>query len=881
MMRRGRVRGTLALLIALLGIGAAFLPVLGIENGADDSIDQGLCNATDACHGIPGNETSLANLTAWTPTLTVYTDEPNITVIINVTGAEQYAGDPIGVSLLANLTDASRAPIKDWGWRIQMDPKGRSPGKDYNKLPAQGETGNTSASFTWKLRAPPTPGNYTIMVRMQTGTDHDNNNVNPISRDLFDALPFKVVPPPVVMDATPREGSEGIFINSPVVIAFNKEMDRPSVEAAFSIDPPVNGTFTWEGPVARFNLNGTTEDDLLAEATTYTYSLDTSAMDVDGIHLLEPLLVTFTTGSGQDVFAPTVISILSSRVPRDAVVRITFSEPMDRSSAVAAFSIGPAVRGNLTWEADTLVFTPAGLLDYDTLYTVRVEGSAQDLAGNPLGTDILYTFLTIADTVPPAVEATSPVNGSRDVPLVTTVTLQLSPDVDRDTLARALTWDPPVLADISWNGSRAVLTPRHQLDEGTRYNLTIDTSLLDVRGNPLEGPYILSFTTAGSSDRTPPRLVSASPSAGSNVAPGGQVRLTWSEPMDRTSVEDAIWVSPVAVPSFSWSGQVLTVTLDGTQLGRVYTVNVNRTATDLAGNRLLEPYSLRYLAAPDPAADRPFFYIEEWLETWWDMALLVAAVAMVAVVALVQARWGWSRVVLTAFAWVEERVRTARYLGEARRLYYAIDRQMPHSHAERYGSKTVWYWYPFYCLGGIAILCFIILGITGLVLSLYYVPSAEGSPSAAYRSVESIMEDVSFGYMFRAIHHWAANIMIAAVFLHMLRVYFTGAYRNPRELNWVAGVFLLGFTLFYGFSGYLLPWNQLSYWAGTIGLEMARTVPVAGEWFAQLVFGGVELGAATLTRMYFFHVLFLPLVTIALMVVHLIAVYIQGLAEPH
>jgi quinol-cytochrome oxidoreductase complex cytochrome b subunit len=321
--------------------------------------------------------------------------------------------------------------------------------------------------------------------------------------------------------------------------------------------------------------------------------------------------------------------------------------------------------------------------------------------------------------------------------------------------------------------------------------------------------------------------------------------------------------------------------MEGTTRGTVYTVNIDTSARDLAGNRVLEPYALRYVSAPDPETERPAFYVEDWLETWWDLALLVGALAMVAVLAVVQTRWGWRRVVMTAFAWVEERVRSARYLGEARRLYYAIDRQMPHSHAERYGSKTVWYWYPFYCLGGIAILCFVILGVTGLVLSLYYVPSTEGTPSAAYGSVESIMEEVSFGYMFRAIHHWSANIMIAAVFLHMLRVFFTGAYRNPRELNWVVGTVLLMLTIFYGFSGYLLPWNQLSYWAGTIGLEMARTVPVAGDWFAQLVFGGVELGAATLTRMYFFHVLFLPLATITLMVVHLIAVYIQGLAEPH
>jgi hypothetical protein len=875
-MRRGRVRGALALLIALLAVGAALFPVLGIPGGAEER-NWGLCNATDACHGLPGSNTSLANVTAWTPRLTVYAGESDITVFVNVTGAEQYAGDPIGVSLVADLTNPALAPIQKWGWVVQGDPSGRSPGYDYSRMPALGISGNTSASFEWTLQAPSVPGNHTIMVRMQTGVDHLNTDTAlPISRDLFDALPFRVVPEPQVLDSTPRNGSQGVFVNSPVVLAFNKEMNRPTVEAAFSIDPPISGTFSWEGPVARFNVDGFFEED-----TTYTYSLDTTVEDTDAINLRQPLEVTFTTGSGVDVYPPIVVSTISSRAPLDAVVRISFSEPMDRASVTSAFSIDPDVPGNLSWEADTLVFTPDGLLDYDTLHTIRVLGTAKDLAGNELATDVFSTFLTIADTVPPVVVDTSPGNGSKGVPVMTSLALTFSDDVDIGTLVGALEWHPPVLADIAWEGHTAIITPRHPLSEGTVYNLTVGTSLMDLRGNPMERPFLLTFTTSGSSDRTPPRLLSSSPPAGSNVAPGGQVRLTWSEPMDRTSVEEAIWVSPMAMATLSWSGNVLTVTLEGTELGRVYTINVDRSVEDLAGNSAIEPYALRYVAAPDPAADTPIFYIENWLETWWDLALLVSVIALVAVLLGVHARWGWRRVAMTAFAWVEERVRSARYLSEARRLYYSIDRQMPHTHAERYGAKTVWYWYPFYCLGGIAILCFIVLGVTGLVLSLYYVPSTEGEPSAAYRSVETIMEDVSFGYMFRAIHHWAANIMIAAVFLHMLRVFFTGAYRNPRELNWVVGSILLMLTIFYGFSGYLLPWNQLSYWAGTIGLEMARTVPVAGDWFAELVFGGVGLGAATLTRMYFFHVLLLPLATITLMVVHLIAVYIQGLAEPH
>ena len=871
----GRARGALALLIALLAVGSVLLPVLGIPGGAQEK-SWGLCNVSTGCHGPLGTNSSLANVSVSTPRLTVYAGELDIPVHVNVTGAEQYPGDPIGASLLRDPKNHTSDRIQSDGWAILEDPSGRSPGYDYSKTPALGLTGNTSASFTWLLQAPSVPGNYSILVRMQTGVDHENIEPFALSRDVFDALPFHVVPAPQVLDSTPRNASVDVFVNSPVVLAFNKEMDRPSVEAAFSIDPAIDGNFTWEGPVARYNVDG-----FFAEAKTYTYSLDTTAFDTDDIHLLEPLEVTFTTGSGVDVYPPYVVSIISSRAPLDAVVRITFSEPMDRASVIMAFSIDPIVQGNLSWEEDTLVFDPDDLLSYDTLYTVRIAGTAQDLAGNPMGTDIYSTFLTIKDTVPPEVMATSPRNGSVDVPLITIVTLTFSDDVDRDTLPDALSWQPPVLADISWENATATLTPRHILVEGTVHNLTVDVSLRDLRGNPLSEPFDLTFTTAGSADRTPPHLVSTAPPTGSNVAPGGQVRLTWSEPMDRSSVEDAIWVSPMAVASYTWSGPVLTVTLDGTETGRVYTINIDDTVEDQTGNTALEPYALRYLAAPDPAADVPVFYVENWLETWWDLALLVGAVSLVAVLAVVQVRWGWRRVVMTVFAWVEERVRSARYLGEVRRLYYSIDRQMPHTHAERYGSKTVWYWYPFYCLGGIAILCFIILGVTGLVLSLYYVPSTEGTPSAAYRSMETIMEDVSFGYMFHAIHHWAANIMIAAVFLHMLRVFFTGAYRNPRELNWVAGAILLGLTLFYGFSGYLLPWNQLSYWAGTIGLEMARTVPVAGDWFADLVFGGTELGAATLTRMYFFHVLLLPLATITLMGVHLIAVYIQGLAEPH
>lgn len=125
--------------------------------------------------------------------------------------------------------------------------------------------------------------------------------------------------------------------------------------------------------------------------------------------------------------------------------------------------------------------------------------------------------------------------------------------------------------------------------------------------------------------------------------------------------------------------------------------------------------------------------------------------------------------------------------------------------------------------------------------------------------------------------------MVAAVFLHMVRVFFTQAYKKPRELNWLIGVGLLIFTLGLGYTGYLLPWSQLSYWAGTIGLKMALATPppAVGDWAAGLVFGGSALTQATIIRMYFLHVFLLPIITYTLIGVHILIVWYQGIAEPH
>jgi len=239
-------------------------------------------------------------------------------------------------------------------------------------------------------------------------------------------------------------------------------------------------------------------------------------------------------------------------------------------------------------------------------------------------------------------------------------------------------------------------------------------------------------------------------------------------------------------------------------------------------------------------------------------------------------------VFLTALVFLDRRLRIVDYLELLEDAYYKVNLQMPKSHTEQYDlDNKFWYWYPLYSLGFFSTLAYIVAAVSGALLGFYYEPSAVGEPSVAYASIETIMTELQFGFALRSIHRWAAQIMMAAVFLHMLRVYFTGSYKEPRELNWLLGIILISLSMVFGYTGYLLPWNQLAFWAGQIGVEMALATPIVGEWAAQLLFGGFTLGEATIIRMYILHVFVLPFVVTALIALHIGIVWVQGIAEPH
>ncbi|MCJ7702205.1 MAG: cytochrome b N-terminal domain-containing protein [Anaerolineales bacterium] len=210
------------------------------------------------------------------------------------------------------------------------------------------------------------------------------------------------------------------------------------------------------------------------------------------------------------------------------------------------------------------------------------------------------------------------------------------------------------------------------------------------------------------------------------------------------------------------------------------------------------------------------------------------------------------------FEWLDERM-------GLRTLYDTIlDRKVP---------KVNWW----FTLGSASLFVVVMQGLTGIFLTMYYVPD----PDKAYDSIEYIMNGVAFGWLIRGIHHWGASVLVLLVFFHMLRTFFYGAYKYPREVTWLTGVGLLLLTLGMGFTGYLLPWNQRAFWATTVGTEIAGSVPPhgVGEFLVKVLRGGTGLSAVTLARFFSAHIWILPAGVLALIGVHMYLIIKLGISN--
>jgi hypothetical protein len=219
----------------------------------------------------------------------------------------------------------------------------------------------------------------------------------------------------------------------------------------------------------------------------------------------------------------------------------------------------------------------------------------------------------------------------------------------------------------------------------------------------------------------------------------------------------------------------------------------------------------------------------------------------------------WKPLLARAAKWVDERYQISEPLSKI------LKKPVP---------KYALHWW--YCLGGITAFLFVVQGLTGIMLAFYYKPTAAG----AYASIQFIENEVRFGSAIRAIHSWSANGMIVMCVAHMLRVFIMGAFKSPRELNWVSGVLLLILTLAFGFTGYLLPWDQRAFWATTVGTQIAGVIPAIGNLALVFLRVGWNVSEATLGRFYALHIIVIPLATVAFMLVHFMMVRRLGVKKP-
>ena len=210
-------------------------------------------------------------------------------------------------------------------------------------------------------------------------------------------------------------------------------------------------------------------------------------------------------------------------------------------------------------------------------------------------------------------------------------------------------------------------------------------------------------------------------------------------------------------------------------------------------------------------------------------------------------------------AWLDERLSISTLAAMARKKEVPLHRH------------SIWYYF-----GGMTLFLFTVQVATGILLLLYYRPSSE----SAFESVQFIITEVKFGWLIRSIHSWSANLMIATLFIHMFSVFFLRAYYPPREITWLSGVFLLFIVICFGFSGYLLPWNKLAFFATKVGTEITGVIPIVGRPMLRFLRGGDDVTGATLTRFFGFHVAVLPAAATVFIAIHVLMVQMHGMSVP-
>lgn len=400
--------------------------------------------------------------------------------------------------------------------------------------------------------------------------------------------------PPTVTGTVPNNGAINVAVTATISVSFSEAMDKVSVQNSFSIAPSVTGAFSW-------NLNTTTftPTSPLATSTQYTVTVGTGSMDLAGNHLQSAYTFSFTTSSTADTTPPSVLSTdppnQASNVPPNKKISVTFTEAVDQPSAEGAFSILPAATGTFEWAGNTMKFNTTSPLQTNTGYNVTISTAVMDLAGNHMSADYKFFFTTssVIDTTPPTVIGTFPLDGLTGVSPFELITITFSEAMDTAATEDAIHISPQLDKQaITWAGNQTTIDPlstpyKPGMKENTLYSVTIFADARDVAGNYMVQSYTFSFTTGAA---TIPTVMWTKPGDGDvNVSLDTTITVNFSKPMNLNSVSSAFSVSPSVTGTFSTPDHNRTVIFTPSEKlkeGTDYTVTVDKTAKDLAGNSL-------------------------------------------------------------------------------------------------------------------------------------------------------------------------------------------------------------------------------------------------------------------------------------------------------
>ncbi|HFE39400.1 MAG TPA: hypothetical protein ENK06_13480, partial [Gammaproteobacteria bacterium] len=388
---------------------------------------------------------------------------------------------------------------------------------------------------------------------------------------------------PAVLGANPNGGNNAA-LNTVVSVQFSEDMHSVNTKTAFSITPNIAGDVVVDGAILTF-----TPLVALTEKTLYTFVIENSATDVNGV-ALPRYSASFETG---DFSAPqisgTTPSASTNNATVDQVVGIVFNEAMDQAATQGAFSITPPIPGDFSWQGNTLSFTPVANLVEQQTYTVTLQTTAADVAGNNLSNPLSFDF-TVGDFTRPDIIGMTPQTGASEITLIQPISIAFDEAMNQSVTENAFNISPGIDGQFEWSGNTLTFRAADDFIEQQKYTVTVSASATDLAGNLLQTPYVFDFTTG---DFTRPIIVNASPVDGTdNIAVSQPLTFTFSETMNKPSVQAAFKLLPAVDVSYSWDGNVLTITpVTGYVEKETYLVTIDASAVDEANNALISPYN--------------------------------------------------------------------------------------------------------------------------------------------------------------------------------------------------------------------------------------------------------------------------------------------------